>query len=265
MRVAYSLQRSQHIAMLGHNFVIATLHCGMEVALDATAIRFGWQESLAPWSTYKKHRVGTVTDQMPLGPDSVGIQATRSFGALASSFLMSSMANMGSVDSMGSVGSTADSFISDVIAGNCSYVAMTEEQTLMETVVLGLHRQLNEHFEGVTEFLRLKDSEFRTAQTGVVEAAKRGLTMLAGEIENGAKLHRITVPVRSSSGTNKQQATTEKDMIWARPRDMLRAGKNVDKLRLRQLWKLRWDKEIGLVLPQSQASEAKREGGTKKA
>lgn len=206
---------------MGHEVFLATLPCGMTMALDPTGMQFGWKEHISPWSSYKKHRVHHITGQSYLGPNSNGLQDLQGKKDLEM------MALMGIVPP-------------DLTSKD------REEQRLMETVVRSLEAQIKERFGGVTEFLRLKGGDFATAQTAVVEAAKRGLTMLADEINAGAEMRMIRVPSPvGSSGGQKTGSGTE--IIWSKKRAKQIAGG--DEVKLRRLWKARWDHVVGLELP----------------
>jgi hypothetical protein len=216
-----------HNALRDHKIVLATLGCGMEVALDPTGIQFGWKESMAPWSAYQKHRVYKGTSSRDLESELADIECVQSTAVLLNPLVTAGVLPDGTV-------------------------VKRKGRMLMETVVLSLQRQLKERFGGVTEFLRLKGGEFTTAQTAVVEAAKRGLTMLAGEINLGAEATTILVPAGGSGGSNNLQADMEMVIIWFNRSDGKAARGDVEKLR--RLWTARWDEVIGLGLPPAPAN-----------
>jgi hypothetical protein len=219
----------EHNALMGHEVFLATLPCGMAVVLDPTGMQFGWKEHISPWSSFKKHRVHLVTGQKYLGPNSTGLQDPESmFG--------------GNHEMMRMMGVVPELHFKD-----------RKEQRLMETVVLSLESQIKERFGGVTEFLRLKGGEFAAAQTAVVDAAKRGLTMLADEITNGAEMKMIRAPSAASGSSDTQKSGSGVEIIWSRKRDKRIAGG--DDGRLRRLWKARWDHVVGLELPNEPLGE----------
>jgi hypothetical protein len=113
-------------------------------------------------------------------------------------------------------------------------------KALMSTVALGLHDQLEARFRGVERFLQLKESEFGAAQAAVVAAAKRGLTMLAGEMIDSATRSFI---IRSPSGGE----GIRPEIYWSNEEDKKATKRDAEKLRLR--WKARWDKVMDITLP----------------
>ncbi|KAK4031694.1 hypothetical protein C8A01DRAFT_41851 [Parachaetomium inaequale] len=113
-------------------------------------------------------------------------------------------------------------------------------KALMSTVALGLHDQLDARFGGVERFLQLKESKFRDAQAAVVAAAKRGLTMLAGEMINSATRSFIIHPPSGVEGIRPE-------IYWSNEQDKKVANGDAEKLRLR--WKARWEKVMDITLP----------------
>jgi hypothetical protein len=64
----------EHNALMVHEITIATLSCGMTVAIDPTGVQYGWKENISPWSVYKEHRVNYVCDAAKdLQPDTAGL------------------------------------------------------------------------------------------------------------------------------------------------------------------------------------------------
>ncbi|KAK4148424.1 hypothetical protein C8A00DRAFT_19739 [Chaetomidium leptoderma] len=200
----------EYNALLGHEIILATLSCGMTVVLDPTGIQFGWKDLTSPWSMYKEHRVHRVANAKDLGPNTTGFQDVDSH----------------EVNPFACVFGSDPTEISSRVR---------KEQLLMETVVLSLQPQIKRRFGGVAEFLRLKEAEFKVARAGVTAAAQRGLTMLAGEINNSAQWKVL-------SGATTAQGDSGKEIIWFTNR----AASNSDDDTRRRVWKARWDSVVDI-------------------
>lgn len=202
---------------MGHAIVRATLPCGEVVLLDPTGAQFGWKEMVAPWSLYKERRIHSIIDNTwktvvakPPGSRFVKPEA-QAFAA----------------------------------AGVVQQDSPLE--LLIESVALGLLSQIKAKFDGgVKGFLQLKEGEFSAARKAVVDAAKRGLSMLAEEMNNGARMAVIPyVPVARNPTWKQQREGPE--LIWYYERDVKLT--NNDPAKLRQRWKARWDRVIKIELP----------------
>jgi hypothetical protein len=213
-------------ALVGHEIILATLPCGMIMALDPTGMQFGWKECISPWSAYLEHRVYHIGDTKDIGPDSVGHQELDYNQAIATLTL-------------------AGVIPADHIS------TKRLEQRLMETVVLSLQSQIKARFGGVKEFLQLKGSKYTAAAAAFVAAAKRGLTVLADEINGGAEI-KVIQPPSPPGSSNTKSGDEQKEIIWSSTRDR-RIG-NGDVNKLRRLWKIRWDKEVGIDWPQPEGN-----------
>lgn len=204
----------EYNSLMGHEIILASLPCGMTVALDSACIQFGWKEKISSWSAYKEHRVNHITRAKDLSPTTAG--------------------------------STDDPSIHLLGLMRGANWRNNTELLLMETVVLSLTSQLKSRFGGVKNFLRLKDPGFTLARTAIVAAAKRGLTMLADEINNSAE-PRILDPSDSGRRSAAGQKSSEKDIFWFMNRRM-----NVADERLHRVWKARWDPVIKIEFQAAQ-------------
>jgi hypothetical protein len=161
----------------------------MIVVLDPTGMQYGWKEHISLWSTYEEHRVHWIGESMVLGPGCTGIQHSENHEGVAE------LVQRG--------------FISpDRHSEDC------EEQRLMETVVLSLHSQIKARFGGVNPFLQLKGADYAAAAAAFTAAAKRVLTMLAGEINNGAEI-KIIGPPSTDGNANTGQGCNQTEIIWS--------------------------------------------------
>jgi hypothetical protein len=208
----------EHNALMVHEITIATLSCGMTVAIDPTGIQYGWKETISPWSTYKEHRVGYICDAAKaLHPDTAGLYDLDRLGVRSPRDILP--ASMTSEEN--------------------------NEQLLIETVVLSLTSQLKRRYGGVKEFLALKEGEFALARIAVVEAAERGLTMVADEIRNAAQPRIVVLRHPAPGGSFRD----EKEILWFKTQHANLPGE-----RQHQLWKSRWDQVISIRLPSASAN-----------
>lgn len=209
-----------HNALTVHEIAVATLPCGMTVALDATGMQFGWKENISPWSTYKQHRVNYICKENDLAPDSPGLQEDESFGGPR-----------------------------DLTNARALGMAVTEkhEQLIMETTVMSLTSQIKTRYGDVKNFLRLKENEFIPARTAVLAAAKRGLTMLADEMGNSALPKRLVLRSPAPREAFTTGRAGDMDLIWCRSQDA-----NAPVERQNRRWKARWEPVIKVEFPRAQ-------------
>jgi hypothetical protein len=203
----------EHNAIMVHEITIATLSCGMAVAIDPTGIQYGWKENISPWATYKEHRVNYICDAAKdLHPHTAGLYDLDRLGVRS---------------------------LRDILPASMASVE-NDEQLLMETVVMSLTSQIKRRYGGVKEFLQLKEGEFARARIAVVEAAERGLTMVADEIRNAARARIIVLRHPGPGGSFRD----EKEIIWLKPQHA-----NMAIASQHQLWKSRWDQVVSISLP----------------
>jgi hypothetical protein len=75
--------------------------------------------------------------------------------------------------------------------------------------------------------------------------------VLDDEINGGAEIKVIQPPPPPGSSSTKS-GDEQKEIIWSSTRDRRIANGDVDKLR--RLWKIRWDKEVGIDWPQPEGN-----------
>jgi hypothetical protein len=199
-----------------HEVMAVTLPSGISVVLDPTAAQLGWKEHVAPWDWYRKHRVHHVDQREPVPPIPVGTWCVKA---------------------------ALPPLPADVGLG---------QSLLLETIVLSLLPQIQTRSGGVKGFLRLKGGEFEVARTAVVDAAKRGVSMLAEETNNVAQMpvHFARIIPPNPDGDEKCV-----QIVWHNQEDR-RVAKD-DRQEIRMRWKARWDKVVAIEMPA-------REGGQKK-
>jgi hypothetical protein len=206
--------------LFGHEAYRVELLSGVSVVLDQMAARLGWMEHIAPWDWYHKHRVhgNVLKEKLPPQPP-------------------------------GSRFAVPDSFQPGKVG--------VGEALIVETVVLDLLPQLQDIFGGVQRFLWLDDAKFTTARAAVVDAAKRGLSRLAEELNDTTRVPIRHNPVRDI-GPDGRRCTDgpAKGIFWHNEEDRNLTGRDYAKLRKR--WEARWNQVVKIKMPDGEDEQGRK-------
>jgi hypothetical protein len=220
--------RHQFNSLELHEVELVTLSCGVSVVLDPTAAQCGWREALAPFRPYNQQR------------------------ALKIKFLRD-------VERYSAGSSFTKAQLDQEKARGGALPTLRDEQTMMDAVVLSLQPQIKAKFGGVENFLQLKGGEFPAARAAVVDAAKRGLSLLADELTKGSRPINVGNSFRSGRSTsNSLESGHEVDFVWCSAVESKLVFTHPGKMRgVYKRWKARWNKAIEIKLPSSTTKSGK--------
>jgi hypothetical protein len=183
-----------------HQVVRATLPCGLRLAIDPAGLEMGWKELMAPWAAFSNHRVHRVHESEVVQPQPAG------YATVANHFKIKNVASCPEMKGW--------------------------KGKIVETVAHRLNKQLEIAPIGanVAKFLRLPETQFTVCRAAFVEAAKRGVSVLARDAQAGAKPSCVIPDWAERTKISKKWQIplvgADMDMIWYAERDVLGLGRS---------------------------------------
>lgn len=190
------------------------LCCGLSLVLDPTATSCGWKETIAPWVAYASHRVSQRSHTFFAAPGLLPPFETLELNPSNLDFSYETL-----VTELADVQESPD-------------FDMSLEERLTETVVWGLFSR-----DRVENLLKLSNVDFLVKRATIVEAAKRALSFVVNEINNGARMLVSRTQIRLV------------DIVWCNEADyqaVVANRNNHAKVReVQKKWRARWKEAVG--------------------